>query len=385
MAVVQVVAQLEEDGGLHPAAAVPRHPHGQGDLVHDGEVHAVELVHQQVGVGPDLLQGVAAVAAVEPGGQGEGQVVDGEEVQQPPHPRLVAVALGDLHGPPGGDPLDLAQQLRLLLHHPQGVDPEAVHDPLRRGGAHPLDDPGGQVGADLRLGGGHVALHLLRLDLVPVGGVADPAAGDDQVLPRRGAGDGPHHRHHLAVAGDQAEDGVAVLLILENEIQYGPVDAAAPVHPLFTRLFLPCRFRPAGRSAQVCLHGLRGAHRHPPVLPGQEAAELPPLLRQAAVHQENAAEAAALPPDVLEGVDLLLQALPVPPGGEQGQRPLPPGRPGEEHRPHRHPHEAGQPEGRQGRHHRVLPKLHTRTRPFRRQKRPPVFFPLPSVCGGGKL
>ena len=173
MAVVQVVAQLEEDGGLHPAAAVPRHPHGQGDLVHDGEVHPVELVHQQVGVGSDLLQGVAAVAAVEPGGQGEGQVVDGEEVQQPPHSRLVAVALGDLHGFPGGDALDLAQQLRLLLHHPQGVDPEAVHDPLRRGGAHPLDDPGGQVGADLRLGGGHVALHLLRLDLVPVGGVAD--------------------------------------------------------------------------------------------------------------------------------------------------------------------------------------------------------------------
>ena len=61
-------------------------------------------------------------------------------------------------------------------------------------------------------------LHLLRLDLVPVGGVADPAAGDDEVFPGGGAGDGAHHSDHLPVAGDQPEDGVAVLLVLVDEI-----------------------------------------------------------------------------------------------------------------------------------------------------------------------
>ena len=52
VAVVEVVGQLEEDGGLHPAPAVPVKAHGQGDLVHDGEADAVALVHQQVGVAP---------------------------------------------------------------------------------------------------------------------------------------------------------------------------------------------------------------------------------------------------------------------------------------------------------------------------------------------
>ena len=46
MAVVQIIGQFKKDGSLHPAAAVTGDAHRQGDLVHDGKIHAVELVHQ---------------------------------------------------------------------------------------------------------------------------------------------------------------------------------------------------------------------------------------------------------------------------------------------------------------------------------------------------
>ena len=223
MAVSQVVSQLEEDGGLHPPAAVPGHSHGQGDLVHDGEVHAVALVHQEVGVVPQGVHGPGAVAPVEPQPQVQRQVVDGQKVQQPPHAGLDAVALADLHGLPGGDALDPGEELRLLLQNPQGVLPEALHQLLRRGGAHALHHAGGEVAEDIGFRGGHVALHPQGLELLAVDGVGHPLAVHHQTLAGGGAGNGAHHGDYLAVAGHQAEDGVAVLLILEDEVEDGAV------------------------------------------------------------------------------------------------------------------------------------------------------------------
>ena len=55
VAVAQIVGQLEEHRGLDPPSAVPGHPHGQGNLVHDGEVHPIELVHQQIRILPHRL------------------------------------------------------------------------------------------------------------------------------------------------------------------------------------------------------------------------------------------------------------------------------------------------------------------------------------------
>ena len=108
----------------------------QGDGVHDREIHPVGLIHQEVGVFLHLLQGFHPVAAVEAKGQGQRQVVAVEKVHQPPHPRVVGEALGDLPGLPGRDAPDLAQALRRFLQHRERLSAEARHDPLRRGRPH---------------------------------------------------------------------------------------------------------------------------------------------------------------------------------------------------------------------------------------------------------
>ena len=142
VAVAQVVTQLEEHRCVHPPGAVPRQALSQGDGVHDREIHPVGLIHQEVGVFLHLLQGFHPIAAVEAKGQGQRQVVAVEKVHQPPHPRVVGEALGDLPGLPGRDAPDLAQALRRFLQHRERLSAEARHDPLRRGRPHALDDPG---------------------------------------------------------------------------------------------------------------------------------------------------------------------------------------------------------------------------------------------------
>ena len=226
MAVVQIISQLKEDRRLHPPPAVPGNTHGQGDLVHDGKVHSIQLVHQQIGIFPHRVQGLAAVPAIQPQGQGQGQIVGGEEGHQPPHPGLIAEALPDLFGPPGGDSLDLGQLSRILLQHHQAVGPEALDDGAGGGGPHALDHPGGQIVQYLVFLRGHIPLHLMNLHLVPVDRMAHPPSRHHQVLPGRGKGDGPHRRHRLAVGSDQPEDSVAVLLVLINNMGDGPADRA---------------------------------------------------------------------------------------------------------------------------------------------------------------
>ena len=248
MAVVEVVGELEGPGRLHPVPAVPLHAHGQGDLVHDGEADAVELVHQQVGVVAHRLQGVRAVLVVEPQRRGQGQAVLPEKLQQLPQPGEIAVAFSDLLGLPGGDALDDRQILRPLLHDLQGSHAVALHQPVRQAGAYALDDAGAEIGQNLVLRGGHVALHLLGLNLVPVDGVADPAAGDDQVLPWGGAGDGAHHGHRLPVRRHHAQHRVAVVRILENQLRNRPVDGAVPVHTIASCFLQYLSGRPTGGS-----------------------------------------------------------------------------------------------------------------------------------------
>ena len=62
---------------------------------------------------------------------------------------------------------------------------------------------------------GQAALHHIGPELGAVGGVAHPLAPDGQVLPRGHPGHRAHHRH-LLLPCVQAEDGVAVFLVLKN-------------------------------------------------------------------------------------------------------------------------------------------------------------------------
>ena len=144
-----------------------------------------------------------------------------QKVQQQAHPHLEPVGLPDLEGPLPGDALDPGQILRVLLQDGEGLLPEFLHQPPGGGGPHPLDGPGGQVLLNGLYPHGHPALHDLGLELLPVGGVAAPGAVDGQALPGGGAGHAAHHRHRLPGAHRQAEHGVAILLIAEEDRVHG--------------------------------------------------------------------------------------------------------------------------------------------------------------------
>ena len=223
MAVVQVVGELEEDAGLQPLGVLPIQADGQGQLVGGGEGYTKLLVHQQVGVVPDHVQGQVAVAAVEGHAQLEGQAVLPQKIQQPPHAHLEPEGLPDLEGTLAGDSLDLGELFGMLLQDVEGVGAELLHQPPGGGGAYPFDGAGGQVFKDGLFSHGDAPLHDLGLELLAVGGVAAPGALDGQTLAGCGAGHAAHHRHRLAVSHAEAEDGIAVFLVAEDDGLHRPL------------------------------------------------------------------------------------------------------------------------------------------------------------------
>ena len=84
-----------------------------------------------------------------------------------------------------------------------------------------------------------MALHLPGLQLLTVDGVGHPLAGDHQTLAGGGAGDGAYHRYHLAVGSHQAQDGIAVFLVLEDEIEYGTVHSVLFAHAACSLVISP--------------------------------------------------------------------------------------------------------------------------------------------------
>ena len=221
-----VVAQLKEQPRLQPLGVVGCHAQGQGQLVRLGEVHPELPGGEHIGVGPHHLQGHVPVGPEQRAGQLRGQLVLHQELQQTAHPHLLAEGLADGAGPLGRDPLQRGELLRLLLDDPQGVLPKVFHELPGGGLSDALDGPGGQIVEDLLEPLGQAALHRVRPELRSIDGVVDPLPPDGEVLPRGHPGHGPHHRHLLRPRV-QAEDGVAVFLVLKDDGGDGPLQGGA--------------------------------------------------------------------------------------------------------------------------------------------------------------
>ena len=189
MAVVQIVAELIEHGGVQTAGVVTAEAHAQGNGVGDGEVHAVLTAAQQVRIVPQGLHGPVAVGALHRHGQMYRQVVPRQELHDLAQTRQRPQGGGQLHGPLGSDALQGLEPLRLLLDDPQGIGAEAVHQTLGRGGPHTLEDAAAQIGRHVPGLLRHAALHALRRQLRAVGRVLHPDAGDGHALAGGGAGD----------------------------------------------------------------------------------------------------------------------------------------------------------------------------------------------------
>ena len=222
--------QFKEDSGFHTAGIISCNAQFDGKTVHRRKRSFQSLVHQQVGIIVKQLHRGFTVDFIGPDSQLRRQVVHGKKLHELPHADPLLEFLADGPGALQGNARDLRQPLRLPLHDDQGLVAEMVHDPGCGPGTHAGDDLAGQVAEDLAAGLGQQALQKLRLELPAVAGMTVPFARDHEPLAHHRQGDGAHHGDGLSAAHIQADDGIAVIVILVN---HGADDALYNFHFLF--------------------------------------------------------------------------------------------------------------------------------------------------------
>ena len=237
MAVSLVILQLIHQRRPGAAAAFSVKAHTQGHLVRLGKVHAELLPGQKIRILPQPVQCLRPIDPVCLHRQMHRKIVPGHKLHGPPQARQLPERPGQLHGFLGGDPLDAAELLRLLLQYPQGIGAEGCHQPLRRGLPHSLENAGGKIAHHLLLIPGQAALRLLAGDLGAIQGMGDPYAGDGHPLARGGIGDAPHHSDDLPQLRQQREHRIPVFLILEDHRLYGSLHCAPLTHSLSSLLY----------------------------------------------------------------------------------------------------------------------------------------------------
>ena len=211
-----VVGQLKQQAGLQTLGIVRRHTQREGQGVRLGEVNPELPCRQDIGVGAHHLQGHVAIGPEQAAGQLHGQLMLRQELQQAAHSHLLPEGLADGPGSLGGHPPQPGKLLRFLLHDPQGVLAELLDEQAGGGLAHSLHRTGGQVVVDLLQPLGQAALHHIRPKLDAVGGVAHPLPPDSEVLPGGHPGHGANHSH-LLLTYIQAQDGIAVFLVMKDQ------------------------------------------------------------------------------------------------------------------------------------------------------------------------
>ena len=218
MAVVQVVREGVEKPRLQAQRVVRLQSQLPGQLVRGGEGGEEGFLREKVGVGPQGGEGQVSIPPVQGHGQGEGEPMGGEKIQQPPHGKLHTQGLVDGLRPFGGDALHLGEPAGGLLDHRQHILPKGIQQPPGHGGPHPLHRPGGQVFQQGLFPHRHPPLHDLRPELLPVGAVTGPLSVNGQALPRADARHGAHHGDLFpCLRGLQAQNGIAVLLIAVDD------------------------------------------------------------------------------------------------------------------------------------------------------------------------
>ena len=124
MAVVQVVGQGVQDPRLQPEGVLRGEPQVHGQFVRRGKGDEQGVLHQEVGVGPEGVQGQIPIPPVQGRGDGQGQAVGGEEVQQTAYGKLQAEGLVDGLRPLGGDARTLVSCWGFLLDDGEDILPE---------------------------------------------------------------------------------------------------------------------------------------------------------------------------------------------------------------------------------------------------------------------
>lgn len=235
MAVAQIMAQLEQQPRLNTHGAVPLQAQREGQAVGGSELHRLLPLQKQIGVFPQRLQSPVAEAPVQRHGEPEGQVVNGEEIQQAAHSHLKAEGLAHGQSFLSCDAPDPGHLLGFFLQYAQGVLPELVYHTPRGGRPHAAHGARGQIVEHRLFAPGHAPLHNFRLELLSEGAVARPGAVDGEPFSGSRARHAAHHRNFALFPRVHVQNGIAVFLVSEDHGFYSPFDCAQrfrEFHPL---------------------------------------------------------------------------------------------------------------------------------------------------------
>ena len=140
---IQIVGQNVVNPRLNALGIIGPHPDGGRQPVRLAEANPQLLVHQQIGIGANGVDGAFSVLLPQLHPQLRGHGVTGEKFQQAAHARPLQKF--PLNGPGlfQGNPLHLRQLLRLRLQHLKGPGAKPIHQPLGQLGSDALDNARG--------------------------------------------------------------------------------------------------------------------------------------------------------------------------------------------------------------------------------------------------
>ena len=217
MAVARVVRELEKQRCLDAHGAVGIQPQLVGHDVRFAEAPADLVVGEDIRIVPQKLQRLIAVKAVESHRQHRAKAEGADELHQSAHAELAAKALRHQLRLARADPAEFRELFRLALEHVERLVPELAYDHGGRRRSDPADRAAGEELVDRVGGARQQTLRILGLELLPVHRVRRPRAADDHRLPRRRVGKGSHDGDDFAVLVGQAQDGIAVFFIFEDD------------------------------------------------------------------------------------------------------------------------------------------------------------------------
>jgi hypothetical protein len=232
--------------------------HGAADAIRGEEPDAGDLLGEAVGVLPQDLGGVPAEALPHLAGQGGAHAQGLHEGLGLDLGQARAEGLLDALGASFTDARHLLQALGVVGDHVQGGGAKAVHDAPGERRADVRDEARPEEPADPVGRGGELRHHGLGPELLPMGAVLLPGARDPHGLPRVHGPQRAHHRELLAVHGEEAHHGEALVIVAVGH----RADQA------------PHRHHPGGRRLRHEL-SLRGFTHGPSVTPKRRPKQSP--------------------------------------------------------------------------------------------------------------
>ena len=141
-----------------------------------------------------------------------------QKIHQQAHFALLDELTADLPRLFRRDAANLRQPLRLVHQDVERVLAERVRDAHREPLAHPAYQTRPQILRDAPDGRGQTALECLGRKLLAIGRVRDPEAGQNDLLTRPDIRECAGRGHLGPVLAREPQHGVAVLLIVENDL-----------------------------------------------------------------------------------------------------------------------------------------------------------------------